>query len=119
MTLELPWPPSVNHYWLRTRKGVVIGAAGRQYRHTATVLGRQANMYRGNRPFIGPLRVQIEAFPPDRIKRDIDNVFKAPLDALSHAGVWEDDNQVADLRIIRHAPIKGGKLIVTITHLAA
>ncbi|NBW22487.1 MAG: RusA family crossover junction endodeoxyribonuclease, partial [Caulobacteraceae bacterium] len=40
----------------------------------------------------GSVRVVIEAFPPDRRKRDLDNILKSLLDALTHAGVWEDDS---------------------------
>ncbi|NBW20709.1 MAG: RusA family crossover junction endodeoxyribonuclease [Caulobacteraceae bacterium] len=49
----------------------------------------------------GSVRVVIEAFPPDRRKRDLDNILKSLLDALTHAGVWEDDSQIEDLRIYR------------------
>ena len=32
-------------------------------------------------------------YPPDARRRDIDNYNKALCDALTHAGVWEDDSQ--------------------------
>jgi Holliday junction resolvase RusA-like endonuclease len=34
------------------------------------------------------------SFPPDARRRDIDNYNKALFDALTHAGIWEDDSQV-------------------------
>ncbi|NBW23084.1 MAG: RusA family crossover junction endodeoxyribonuclease, partial [Caulobacteraceae bacterium] len=43
-----------------------------------------------------------EAFPPDKRKRDLDNVLKSLLDALTHANVWDDDSQIDDLRIYRN-----------------
>ncbi len=49
----------------------------------------------------GRLRVEIEAYPPDRRKRDLDNILKSLLDALTYAGIWEDDSQIDDLRIYR------------------
>lgn len=94
MTVTLPWPPSVNHYWQRNKNGGMrIGAAGLAFRErVAQTLPRQP-------PMTGPLTVQIEAWAPDRRKRDLDNILKATLDALTHAGAIEDDSQVWDLRI--------------------
>jgi crossover junction endodeoxyribonuclease RusA len=59
----------------------------------------------------------MDAFPPDRRRRDLDNLPKAVLDSLAHAGVYEDDSQI-DLLIIRRCdPIKGGKLKIRISEL--
>jgi crossover junction endodeoxyribonuclease RusA len=55
----------------------------------------------------GDLRVEIEVFPPDKRKRDIDNLLKSLLDSLTHAQVWKDDNQISDLRIFRNKQIAG------------
>lgn len=57
----------------------------------------------------------ISLYPPDRRKRDIDNVLKALLDALQHAGCYEDDSQLDDLRIVRCEVRKGGSCVVVIT----
>ena len=64
--------------------------------------------------YIGNIAVEIEAFMPDRRKRDLDNILKALLDALTHAGVWADDSQIVDLRI-RKAPTIGGMCKVLVT----
>jgi crossover junction endodeoxyribonuclease RusA len=42
----------------------------------------------------------MDAFPPDRRRRDLDNIQKPVLDALQHAGVYEDDSQI-DLLVTR------------------
>ena len=42
----------------------------------------------------------MDAFPPDRRRRDLDNLQKPLLDALQHAGVYEDDSQI-DLLVSR------------------
>jgi len=47
------------------------------------------------------LRVVIECFPPDRRRRDLDNLGKSCLDSLQHAKIFVDDNQIDDLRFIR------------------
>ncbi|TWU43995.1 Crossover junction endodeoxyribonuclease RusA [Novipirellula aureliae] len=66
------------------------------------------------RPITGSLSVDVLIHPPDRRRRDIDNVLKALLDALQHGGAYEDDNQIVDLSIHKRCPIKGGKAIVRI-----
>jgi len=63
----------------------------------------------------GPLDVHITAYPPDRRKRDLDNIPKSILDALTHANVWGDDSQVDDLRITRGHVVKQGAVAITIT----
>ncbi|HAC91237.1 MAG TPA: hypothetical protein DCF63_11500 [Planctomycetaceae bacterium] len=53
-------------------------------------------------------------FPPDRRRRDIDNVQKALLDALQHGGAYLDDSQIVRLSIEKGLPVEGGKTIVQI-----
>ena len=65
-------------------------------------------------PLSKPLAVQVDVFPPDRRRRDIDNLQKALLDALQHGGAYLDDSQVARLVIERHEPVEGGKAVVEI-----
>jgi len=36
---------------------------------------------------------------PDRRRRDLDNLLKSLLDAITHAGIWDDDSQVKHLEI--------------------
>lgn len=113
MTLTLPWPPSVNHYYARNRNGGVrIGTRGRAYR--TSVL---ATVMEAGRPRFGTARlsVSVEAHPPTRRRFDLDNLGKATLDALEHAGVYQNDGQIDHLSITRHEPQKPGKLVVTIT----
>lgn len=61
----------------------------------------------------GPVSVDIVAYMPDRRRRDLDNILKSLLDSLTHAGVWDDDDQVHDLRI-RRGPHIGGMVKVQI-----
>lgn len=110
MEITLPWPPSVNAYWRMFRGRMLISAHGREYR---TAVAEQVMMQRGAMHYTAPLKVTIEAWRPDRRKRDLDNLLKAALDSLAHAGVFEDDSQIVDLRIY-WAPAIGGMLKVTI-----
>ena len=103
--VTLPWPPSVNNYWRHKVTGrlatVYVSAEGKAYRKAVNDLVLEAAMVQRYLKAVGPVRVVIEAFPPDRRKRDLDNILKSLLDSLTHAGVWEDDSQIEDLRIYR------------------
>ncbi|MFV9998433.1 MAG: RusA family crossover junction endodeoxyribonuclease [Arsenophonus endosymbiont of Dermacentor nuttalli] len=52
--------------------------------------------------------------PPDRRKRDLDNLMKAPIDALCHDGLIIDDSKIDVLHVERKEIIKGGKLVIII-----
>ena len=66
------------------------------------------------KPLGGALVVDITIHPPDRRRRDIDNVQKALLDALQHGGAYGDDSQIVRLTIEKGAPLDGGKTLVQI-----
>lgn len=113
-TITLPYPPSINAYWRNVGGRVLISANGRRYRRAvgdAVLLGIGAGQIAAE-PLPGRLAVLVEAAPPDRRKRDLDNITKALLDALTHAGVWLDDSQIDDLRIVRRGPERGGCVVV-------
>ncbi|EER47574.1 endodeoxyribonuclease RusA [Actinobacillus minor NM305] len=109
VVLELPYPPTVNHYWKHTRNGKhYITAKGKTFQQEVRWLTR-------NRPkFIGKVLLEVDIYPPDNRKRDIDNIFKALLDALTNAGVIIDDSFVYKLVAEKLPSIKGGKVIVRI-----
>lgn len=108
---DLPFPPSVNHYWRMWRGRMVISKRGRAYRESvrSTLRGGGTGL-----PLSGPVCVRIEAFPPDRRRRDLDNLLKAIGDSLEHAGVYHNDSQIVWLLIEKADVIPGGKVRVTI-----
>jgi crossover junction endodeoxyribonuclease RusA len=103
--LTLPWPPTVNTYWRAVSGRVLISAKGRAYRE-AVVWQKAREKWAAAAPG-ARLAVDIEAFMPDKRRRDLDNLPKAVLDSLTHAGVWEDDSQIDDLRVRRADDIAG------------
>ena len=113
ITLTMPWPPSVNKYWRTFQGRMIISAEGRSYRKA---VADQVLIQRGAKHYTGKLRVQIEAFRPDNRRRDLDNLLKAVLDGCTHAGVWEDDSNIVDLRIYWAESI-GGMLKVKVSEL--
>lgn len=115
--LTLPWPPTVNHYWLPRKKGkgFYVGPEGVRFR--AEVMYEAMRQLRPLRSIHGPVAVEIVASHPDRRKRDLDNLFKATLDSLTHAKVYDDDSQIHDLRISWGEQVDGGRLEVTIKEI--
>ena len=122
LNLELPYPPSVNHYWRRVpgRKKPLISSEGRRFRAEVVAKISQLKV----RAIRGPVRVHILACRPDRRRRDIDNILKSLLDALDHAGAYEDDSQIWKLSVEwalnddgELAVWPGGQVIVTITEI--
>lgn len=97
MKLVLPFPPSVNTYWRAPNKGPLAGrhlisAKGRQFQSSAcAAIIEQLRML--PKPSSSPAAVEIILFPPDNRIRDLDNYNKALFDALTHAGIWEDDSR--------------------------
>lgn len=113
--IELPWPPSVNHVWRRVGSKTLLSAQGRAYREA---VGQHCLMHKiANTRLSGRLSVKILVNPPDRRRRDIDNLTKVPLDALTHAGVWDDDSQIDELYIRRNAVTSGGSITIQINEI--
>lgn len=46
-----------------------------------------------------PVRADIFLYPPDKRKRDIDNVLKCLFDVLQHGGAIEDDALIRELYV--------------------
>ncbi|MBL8812527.1 MAG: RusA family crossover junction endodeoxyribonuclease [Planctomycetaceae bacterium] len=110
MKLNLPIPPSANRIWRRVGNRTLLSREGRQYRKRVCdilqILGVQ--------PMTGPLDVRIDFFPPDRRRRDLDNLNKALLDALAFGGAYHDDSQIFRLMLERREVMPGGGVRVQI-----
>lgn len=103
VSLALPYPPSVNRYWRAAggrRSRVLVSREGRRYRVAVWIATRDLVQSR-RVPLIGELAVVVVMRPKDLRRRDVDNVAKALLDALTHAGVYSDDSQIRRLTIDR------------------
>ena len=114
--LSLAYPPSLNTIWRRVGAKTLLSAYGRAYRKVVCDSVLEAGVRRG---YLADKRlaVTIAAMPPDRRRRDLDNIPKAVFDALTHAGVWDDDSQIDRLTISRLDPVKGGAIIVQIEEI--
>lgn len=125
ITLKLKWPPSVNHY---KRVGAIVRTKnGKMYQKR--VNSRETKMYfyhvhlEANKVMaIGwpemALRddiswgCNITLHPPDKRRRDIDNVLKVLLDSLVSANVIQDDSQITRLFVQKLNTIGDGEVLV-------
>lgn len=144
VTLELPWPPSINNYfmeyamppagaviakrlethgthelhmWLRKNTRVMkrVGEKGHQYRADVREYVLRNRLNKG---FREPLLMIMRFYAPDRRERDLDNHYKPLLDALEHACVYRNDSQIKGHdTLYMQEIIKGGKVVVTLEEL--
>ena len=119
MKLVLPFPPSVNAYWRAPNKGPLAGrhlvsAEGRKYQSAACAAIIE-QLRRLPKPSTEQAAVEITLYPPDARRRDLDNYNKALFDALTHAGVWEDDSQVKRMLVEWGPVVPKGRVEITIS----
>jgi crossover junction endodeoxyribonuclease RusA len=112
LQFNLPYPPSINHYYGRRGNRTFVKPQGIAYRALILstlwqCIGHDEKWHKS--PMDGDLMVEIIIYPPDKRKRDMDNIKKALFDALQHAGLYKDDNQICDDHTIRiNKVVKGG-----------
>lgn len=112
--LKLPYPPSVNHYWGQVGTKKFIGKKGKEFRQKVYICALNARQGVLN----GRLEVKVYLYPPDKRKRDIDNILKSLLDAMEHAHIYENDSQIDKLCVTRMDVVSGGYCEVTIDQLS-
>ncbi len=116
--LLMPYPPSVNHIYDSRGWGGAkcLKTIVRVYRGMVSIRCNDARRRGeiGREPIPGRLAVTVRVRPPDRRSRDLDNLGKCLLDALTKAGVWQDDDQIDRLTFIRDEPVKGGACHINI-----
>ena len=111
LILNLPLPPSVNHYWRSHEHRRYISKAGKEFKAQVSDYVVEWKV-----PKLGTARLemQVTLYPKDRRKQDIDNRIKALWDALADAGVFDNDEQIDVLMVQRGAIKKGGGCLVVI-----
>lgn len=124
LTIELPFPPSVNHYWGTRvvgsgKRGFVqryISDAGQRFKRAVHEHFLVENI---THKFSGPIACTVDLHPPCNRRRDCDNYCKGLLDSLGSAGLYNDDSQIVDLRIRMHPKLAPGRVVVTLTPISA
>lgn len=103
--IALPYPPSVNRYWRHVNGRTMVSREGREYQQA---VARIVDTQWTHDMLTGRLAMVVAINPPDRRRRDLDNIAKATLDALEKAGVYQDDSQIDLLVIMRGDVVQGG-----------
>lgn len=101
-----PYPPSINHYYKRSRwGGVYLPDVVHKFRKNV----QDAVEAIGQPPQLAcPIAMEVQVIPPKtNRKRDLDNVLKPLQDAMQFAGVFVDDEVIERVTLIRRTP--GGK----------
>jgi len=105
VNFTLPFPPSANRYWRKTRTGkVYVSNEARSFRETAARMA----LAQGMRIAPGLVTVEMRFYrPADR--GDTDNLIKISLDALNEIG-WTDDAQVKRIEAEKFVDRKNPRL---------
>ncbi|EMA4783688.1 RusA family crossover junction endodeoxyribonuclease [Providencia rettgeri] len=113
LSLVLPFPPSVNACWQNINGKTLISAKGRAFRANAAAAIYE-QLRKRPKAITEHVPVIVKMYPPSKRRMDIDNYLKAPFDALTHAGVWNDDDQVKHADITWCEVIKDGRFEIEI-----
>lgn len=129
ISLRLPYPPSVNNYWISTlipapkknarspgwRVMVFTSERGKRYRANVVQMIEQLGQHGTTSLFPGArVGVEVRMCAPDRRDRDLDNILKSLLDALTHAGVYIDDALIDELVVKRGPVVPDGRVDVRV-----
>ena len=108
--LTLPYPPSINNYWIASGHRRFISQRGRDFKDAVT---RYCLEYRTPSYGSEPVWVDIILRPRSKKLMDIDNCVKPILDSLIGIA-YTDDVSVQRLTVERGLPLKGGGCVVMI-----
>lgn len=111
LILVLPYPHkiSVNNIWHKNKTGVYLNPAVKNFKKMVYLECLNKKKFESQ-----PLKLHIKMFPPDKRKRDIDNVLKIILDSLQFANVYYDDSQIVKLYIEKCEIVENGMIVVKI-----
>jgi len=106
MRFELPWPPTMNHYYTVARGRKILSRKGRIYKALVRGLlftGSPGAVYPAER-----LALDVTLYPPRLGKWDLDNRAKPLLDAMNGL-VYGDDSQLDRLTLVRGEKVRYGR----------
>lgn len=115
--LELQMPPSLNTLYPTVGNRRALSKAGKAwYAKSLYSIRSQWNKVGFNKQRV---MITIWLTFQDNRRRDIDNVIKPILDCITKSGIWKDDSQVDELRVIRchynNTPASAKMMIKTIS----
>lgn len=113
ITLELPLPPTINHYWGFSGHRRFLTLQAREFKFLVAHKVSQKKIKFGDARLCLTITLNFK----DRRRQDISNRIKALEDALVQAGLFDDDSQIDEEHIYRGQIIKAGKVFVKISKL--
>tara|TARA_R110001632_G_scaffold179275_2_gene299142 strand:+ start:175 stop:549 length:375 start_codon:yes stop_codon:yes gene_type:complete len=118
--IELPFPPSVNSAYGRSKSSVFLNKKSKEYKQKARVSIRKEIRKHGYKKIDFLCRVKIVAFEPAHHVPDIDNIKKILYDSITSASLWEDDRLIKSESVDfqRNEHIRG-KVYIEISPLIA
>jgi len=108
--LDLPWPSSTNHSHHYGSGRKFLSKSTKIFREKVQEIVIDAKCGK----IEGRLAVFYAFYPPDKRKRDIGNYEKQATDALMEAGLFDDDEQIDFIWLVRRDVVKGGKCVVVL-----
>ena len=108
ITLTLPYPPSVNAYWMASGHRRYISKRGMEFKRAVEEACQGLPSFEDQ-----AVELSITLHPRDKRLMDIDNCAKAICDSLQ-GYLYDNDQQVWKLAIERAEKIKGGGCVVTV-----
>lgn len=125
--IELPWPPSVNHYknigrTVKMKSGKIYqqrvnSPETKQFYFDVWMKIRAMMALKPNwsgQDSTIAYEVTLMLHPPHNRRYDADNRAKVSLDSLVRGGLIKDDSQIYRLVIEKKQMIEGGQIVVTV-----
>jgi len=110
ITLTLPWPSSTNHSHHYGSGRKFLSKKTKEFREKVQEIVIDAKCGK----ITGRLAVFYAFYPPDKRRRDIGNYEKQATDALMEAGLFDDDEQIDFIWLVRRHTVKGGKCVAVL-----
>lgn len=103
--LKLPYPPSINAYWLTSGKRRYISKRGVAFKAAVVDYVIDHNIPKLHDQDI---EMSVVLHPRSKLLMDIDNCLKAICDSCQDAGIFNNDVQLSSILVTRGEQIKGG-----------
>jgi len=112
LTLPYPINCTVNHLYIRTKKNVFVNKTAKNYKEIVYYLCLKEKKFEEKKVI-----VEIDLHPPDKRKRDLDNILKIVLDALEFAKIINNDCQITKLCVTKKEVVTNGCLKLKISEI--
>lgn len=109
---RLPWPPSLNTYYVCIRGRKVLSKKGRAYAEKVKQLIINGGLAFG---IDCDVEVEIKLAPPRKGLWDGDNYTKALFDAITKSGFWKDDSFVRKYSVEKLPKYAMGEVYISVT----